>query len=609
MLKEMIDTQVVKVVKKKPTCVNPLGLVSKNLSDGSIKHRLVWDGSRYVNKLLKEQHVRLSHLEKALELTKKDDYQVIFDLTNAYYHIKINPKQTKYLGACFEDEQGQAIYIEYQVLPFGLASAVHAITKMFKPIVAYLTEKDVRMTIYIDDGRILAESQEKIEQARVETYNILTRAGWSIAKHKSDGQNEGAKTKKYLGFKIDTKQMKISVEEEKLNKLAIQIDGAIRNQFISIKELASIVGKITALEPSHGMMSRISTRSSYDTIGFHTEQVGWKGYAPMTQYMRDELAFFKEHIHESNGTLIKSTLTQVRVDTILKNPVAMKEFIPNHERADTILVSDSSEIKAFAYNLTNNSSIEVEVNFSEEEKKLSSAARELLALDYTVKQWKEKGFKNMKVYWLTDSSSAAACIQKGSKSSETQHITFGIVKLCKELGIHVTPIHLRREDPRIQMADDGSKIKNSDNWSIDSASFNELNEIFKFEMDLFADEQNAKTRDYCSLYFQKTAVAIEAFSTNWSEFGMCWICPPISLLIQVNNRIQTSQCKGVIILPVWKTSSFYTYFLNENEFPKEPYRLVKKWHPYIIQNEGVTRTPLFGITPFKFVALAFNTFK
>jgi RNase H-fold protein (predicted Holliday junction resolvase) len=82
----------------------------------------------------------------------------------------------------------------------------------------------------------------------------------------------------------------------------------------------------------------------------------------------------------------------------------MKEFIPNHEKGDTILVSDASEVKAFAYNLTKDSTIEVEVNFSDEEKKLSSAARELLALDYTIRHWKVKGYKNMRLYWATDSS-------------------------------------------------------------------------------------------------------------------------------------------------------------------------------------------------------------
>ena len=125
-------------------------------------------------------------------------------------------------------------------------------------------------------------------------------------------------------------------------------------------------------------------------------------------------------------------------------------------------------------------------------------------------------------------------------------------------------------------------------------------------MDLFADELNARTRNFCSLYYQKNAVAIEAFSTKWSEFGMLWICPPVSLLIQINDRIQSSHCKGVIILPIWKTASFYNCYLDSNEQPREPYRIVKKWHPYIIQNEGVTQTPLFGITPFKFVALLFN---
>jgi hypothetical protein len=303
---EMIMKGIVEVTKEKPFVFSPLGLVSKIQEDGSTKHRLVFDASRHVNKFIQIPHVRLNHLEKALEMTKENDYQAIFDLTNAYYHIKINPAQQKYLGAAFEDEEGKTVFVEYQVLPFGLASAVHAITKMFKPIVAHLTNQNIRMSIYIDDGRILAESKEQIEQARIKTYNVLTKAGWSIAKNKSDKENEGGKMKKYLGFIIETESMKITAENDKLVKLEMDIHKALQNKFIQIKELASIIGRITALEPSHGMMARISTRSSYDAIGFHTEQVGWKGYVPITSFMTEELTFFLQHIYESNGVLIKS---------------------------------------------------------------------------------------------------------------------------------------------------------------------------------------------------------------------------------------------------------------------------------------------------------------
>jgi len=88
-IEEMIDLKIVKVVEVKPKCVSPLGLVTKLQSDGTEKHRVVFDASRCVNLHLEKLKVTLSHLDKALELTEEGEYQSIFDLASCYYHIKI----------------------------------------------------------------------------------------------------------------------------------------------------------------------------------------------------------------------------------------------------------------------------------------------------------------------------------------------------------------------------------------------------------------------------------------------------------------------------------------------------------------------------------------
>ena len=129
---EMIESQIVEKMEQKPLCVSPLGLVSK-LKDGKMKHRLVWDASRHLNLILEKQKVKLAHLDKALELTNHQDFQVIFDLKSAYYHIKIKESSCQYLDSSIKQEDGSPLYFIYKHLPFGLSSAVHAITKLWKP--------------------------------------------------------------------------------------------------------------------------------------------------------------------------------------------------------------------------------------------------------------------------------------------------------------------------------------------------------------------------------------------------------------------------------------------------------------------------------------------
>ena len=67
-----------------------------------------------------------------------------------------------------------------------------------------------------------------------------------------------------------------------------------------------------------------------------------------------------------------------------------------------------------------------------------------------------------------------------------------IMDLAKNLNIILISIHLQREDPTIQVADAGSRVRDSDDWSLDEKSFLSLESQFgSFSIDFFADSLNA----------------------------------------------------------------------------------------------------------------------
>jgi hypothetical protein len=604
---EMILAGVVYVVKQKPRIVSPLGLVTKIQEDGSSKHRLVYDASRHLNKFLEVPHVRLSHLERALEITEQDDFQVTFDLTSAYYHVKIKAEQQCLLGASFTNSDGEEIFFQYAHLPFGIASAVHVMTKIWKPITRYLNANGVRNTIYIDDGRLLAKTAEEAERSRIFAYEAISKAGWAIEIEKSDTKEKASQQKAYLGFEIDSVSMMVKATEKKLKKVERLINESLQMKKIPVKRMASIMGNIIALEPSHGMLARVATRSGYFLLAEHTEAMGWKGSIQPTESLEKELTFFLKELRLRNGSLIKNKNLEVRIETILPTPVAKTKILQNHVKGSEILVSDSSEFKTFVYNLNDTCTTELVGTFNEVEKTWSSGARELVAILWTLRQWKLKGITRRNVYWITDSENVVFFIQKGSRKPDIQNLIFEIVILSSELQVHIEPIHVLRQDPRIQVADAGSRILDSDNWSIDLPSFQELNVEFHFDIDMFADSKNARCKKFCSLYYNNDTSAIDAFSINWNSLGCMWICPPVSALIRIHKRILESSCEGVLVMPVWKTSSFYTLFFEKNDLqPKRPFQLVKLWSPYICQNENTKNTALFGQVNFQFAALYFN---
>jgi hypothetical protein len=52
----------------------------------------------------------------------------------------------------------------YVSVPFGLSSVPWIFTKILKPVAALLREHGVRLTVYIDDILIMAESKELAEE-------------------------------------------------------------------------------------------------------------------------------------------------------------------------------------------------------------------------------------------------------------------------------------------------------------------------------------------------------------------------------------------------------------------------------------------------------------
>ncbi len=577
---------VIAFVDQKPTCVNPLGLVSRQV-DGAVTHRLVLDVSRWVNLFTSPASVRLAHLEKALEITKKGDYQTIFDLRSAYHHVMIAPEHVQYLGASV-DIRGERKFFVFKHLPFGLNSAVHAITKLWKPLTSYIHKLGIRFSIYIDDGRILAKSAQEAEIARKIVYQAVQDAGWQIAWNKSDGPEASGTVKRYLGFLINSAQMTVTYPEDRWIVLKDDLEKALRLPTIGVKTLSSLVGRIAALLPSHGKAVRICTRSCYILLDKHVALNGWSGSLKWSQSAVSEITFFITQGPEFNGSTMLHHLLDVAIS------------------ATDTFVSDASSFKAAVKWLegAQQGSV-VTFLFDESETCMSSGERELLAMHKLLRVANfQHQFRNAHILWLTDSTNLVSFVNKGSPVPSIQRKIFDIFVNLTKLGCQLTPIHVTREDERIRQVDHLSKVLDTDNWSVDGHTFTKFHEQFGFDIDLFADFCNKKVEKFASKFFHDAAEAVDAFSIPWK--GMLWVCPPTSLIPKVVKRIGNSKCKGLLIVPNWPASNFYCLFFDNGQV-QHPFQLVQEFRPYIVQNEGARNTPLFGKTEFTFFAFYFNT--
>lgn len=611
---ELQKRGVIEFRDEKPLCVSPLTVSKKFGRDGITKNRLCWDGSRCVNLYVKEQKVVLSHLRRSLEITREGDFQVTYDLKAAYHHVRIHPSQTKYLGAAIPKPDGGKQYFVFLYLPFGLSSAVHCLTKLFKPVNAYIHEKGIRHSIYLDDGRIVAETKCKAEDQRTFVYKVLKSSGWILEVEKSDKDGDANQSKEYLGFIIDTASMTVRLQEAKKQRILQQVSETISHGSKSFpaKELAGTIGKIVATEPALGPIVVIAARASYAVLEEATQRRGWNSSLVMSKEAQDGLQFFVDNCSEFDNSPIRSAATEISVLSIIGPPSSFMKssFVANHVRTneEKIWASDASGYATCAYSIKGDH-LYFRGILNEDERMLSSGHRELLAVAKTMEYYEQTGTfttKATNIYWLTDSQNLVTFLTKGSGKRHIQKDVFQIMIRCKRLNTRITPIHLLRDDPRIKIADDGSKTTDTDNWQVDDQTFQRNRTRFKFTIDLFASDRNSKCQRFYSNFFCPGTSGIDAFSHSWDD-EVAWICPPIQEIIRIVRRLKTSRTTGILFVPKWKTADYWVEIFNNEGRLLWPFNYMETCRPFIIQGTYNPHSPFAGKTKFEFLQLCFDS--
>jgi hypothetical protein len=261
-------------------------------------------------------------------------------------------------------------------------------------------------------------------------------------------------------------------------------------------------------------------------------------------------------------------------------------FVANHVRTneEKIWASDASGYATCAYSIKGDH-LYFRGILNEDERMLSSGHRELLAVAKTMEYYEQTGTfttKATNIYWLTDSQNLVTFLTKGSGKRHIQKDVFQIMIRCKRLNTRIIPIHLLRDDPRIKIADDGSKTTDTDNWQVDDQTFQRNRTRFKFTIDLFASDRNSKCQRFYSNFFCPGTSGIDAFSDSWDD-EVAWICPPIQEIIRIVRRLKTSRTTGILFVPKWKTADYWVEIFNNEGRLLWPFNYMETCRPFIIQ--------------------------
>jgi hypothetical protein len=253
--------------------------VQYNATLDTTKYRPCIDLSRHVNPAIARSTVKLDDLTVAEELILPGDFMTSLDMENQYFQIRLHPSMTQYMGFMVPDPDGTPRYYTFQVMAYGCKPAVTIVTRLLRPIKAFLHRFGIKFTIYIDDGRISAATPRLCSDYMNFTLQVLQLAGWKIQWKKT--VLVPTQRLLHLGFVTDSVSMTYSITDAKWTTVQLALTDALAKAAsatpLPVTDAASLLGRLSSLHRSHGSVVRVLSRSLQHQLGQHVQLFGWTG--------------------------------------------------------------------------------------------------------------------------------------------------------------------------------------------------------------------------------------------------------------------------------------------------------------------------------------------
>jgi hypothetical protein len=112
-------------------------------------------------------------------------------------------------------------------------------------------------------------------------------------------------------------------------------------------------------------------------------------------------------------------------------------------------------------------------------------------------------------------------------------------------------------------ADVISRIIDYDDYTLHDSIFVRLDSLWgPHTVDRFACVYNAKLARFNSRFYQPGSEAVDAFTQNW-HYDNNWLFPPPVYLPRVISHIKACHAEGTLIVPLWKSSSYWTLLCDD----------------------------------------------
>ena len=450
---------------------------------------------RPLNRHIEQVHFKMESLGMMKDLLRQDDWMASVDLKDAYLSVAIWEDHRKYLRF-----QWQGSTYEFRCLPFGLSSAPRVFTKLLKSVLARLRHQGVRLVMYLDDMLVMSQSREELGRQLAQITSLLESLGFVVNKDKS--QLLPVQTIQYFGFLVSSRKMKIRLTEAKIVQITTACRKAREKESLSVRELARLIGKMTATLPAVQPASL------------------W--YREL-QCLKNQM-LQRSHSFETSVKLTQEALLELDWWGIKRNLMTGKGMMTREPEltmeTDALLMGWGAVFRG----------VRTGGMWSQLESRNHINYLELLAAMFAVKSF-AKDRKDNHIHLRMDNRTAVSYVHHmgGTRSPALSRLATQLWQWCLERNISLTAEHLPGTDNYI--ADEESRtIQSSAEWQLHQGVFRQiLGSLGRCNIDLFATRLNAQLEQYVSWRPDPNAVGTDALQLPWDRWEG-YAFPPFCLI-------------------------------------------------------------------------------
>ena len=198
---------------------------------------------KYFNKSVRHYKLRLETFSQVRQWVQPGYFTIGLDLQDQFLSVPVNRRFRKFLRFSWLGK-----LFQWAVLPFGLRCSPRVVSKLLRPVIAFLRETwGIMITIYMDDMFLQAPTRAEVYLHAQLVILVLLCLGLELNWTKSS--LVPSQTITHLGFEINTATMTATLPIKKIERLRDLAHSTLQAGHVTVHNAEKLLGLMESVRP------------------------------------------------------------------------------------------------------------------------------------------------------------------------------------------------------------------------------------------------------------------------------------------------------------------------------------------------------------------------